>query len=42
MLGAKLDWQGLDVAAAMVGEEDIESLVVRLVAIRDWQEANRD
>lgn len=37
-----LDWQALETVAAMLGAEDVESLVVRLVAIRDWQQQNRD
>lgn len=41
-MGGALDWQALELVAALMGIEDIDSLVVRLVAIRDWQAANRD
>ncbi|MFI0609118.1 MAG: hypothetical protein ACH37Z_14670 [Anaerolineae bacterium] len=32
-----LEWAGLETAAALVGIEDIETLVAQLVVIRDWQ-----
>ncbi len=35
-----LDWQALPIVAEMIGVTDIETLVVQLVAIRDWQRDN--
>lgn len=37
-----LEWPALETVADMLGVEDVESFVVRLVAIRDWQQQNRD
>lgn len=37
-----LDWAALETVAALLGVEDIEPFVVRLVAIRDWNAENRD
>lgn len=41
-MGGTIDWTALPVVAEMLGAEDIEPLVRRLAAIRDWQDENRD
>jgi hypothetical protein len=41
-MGGALDWSALPVVAEMLGVDDIETFVVRLAAIRDWQQNNRD
>jgi hypothetical protein len=41
-MGGATDWTALPVIAEMLGVEDIELLVYRLAAIRDWQAENRD
>lgn len=35
-----LDWNAMPVVAEMIGAGDIETLVVSLVAVRDWQRDN--
>lgn len=35
-----LDWSALPVVAEMLGVHDVESLIVGLVAVRDWQRDN--
>lgn len=37
-----MDWAALETVAEIIGADDIEKLVIRLVAIRDWQNANKD
>lgn len=37
-----LQWEALETVAALLGIEDIESFVVRLAAIRDWHQQNRE
>ena len=41
-MGGAIDWTALSVIAEMLGVEDVEAFVVRLAAIRDWQQNNRD
>ncbi len=41
-MGGQIDWAALPVIAEMMGAEDIEPLIVRLAAIRDWQAENRE
>lgn len=40
-MGGQIDWTGIEVVAEMLGEEDLEALIWRLAAIRDWQQDNR-
>jgi hypothetical protein len=42
LMGGAIDWTALSVIAEMLGVEDVEAFVVRLAAIRDWQQNNRD
>jgi hypothetical protein len=42
LMGGQIDWAALPVIAEMMGAEDIEPLIVRLAAIRDWQAENRE
>jgi hypothetical protein len=37
-----VEWTGLEVVAEMLGIHDIESLVVDLATIRDWQNRSKD
>jgi hypothetical protein len=37
-----MEWAALDTVAALLGIEDVEPFVVRLIAIRDWQNENRN
>lgn len=41
-MGGVIDWQGLEVLAAMHGVEDIDVLIDQLVAIREFQELKRN
>lgn len=41
-MGGAIDWTALPVVAEMLGVDDIEPFVARLVAIRDWQARQRD
>lgn len=36
MLGAKLDWNGLEVISEILGITDIELLISQLIIIRDY------
>ena len=35
MLGAKVDWAGLELVAEVLGIQDIEALITDLLTIRD-------
>lgn len=37
-----LKWSALPVVAEMLGIDDIEAFIARLVTIRDWQRNNRE
>lgn len=41
-MGRTLDWQALETVCALLGVEDVDMLVIRLAAIRDWAEDNRN
>lgn len=41
-MGGALDWTALPVIAEITGAADIETLIAQLVAIRNWQQENRD
>jgi hypothetical protein len=41
-MGGQIDWQAIDLITELVGEEDIETFIVRLARIRDWRRDNRD
>ena len=36
-----LDFSGLEIVAEILGVEDVESLLIRLLAIRDFQSDNK-
>lgn len=35
-----LDWNALPVVAEMLGVRDVESFIIALAALRDWQRNN--
>jgi hypothetical protein len=41
-MGGQIDWAGLEIVAELQGEQDIEALICRLAAIRNWKAENRD
>ena len=41
-MGGTMDWAALPVIAEILGVDDMESFIQRLVAIRDWQAENRE
>lgn len=36
-MDGKIDWDGLELVADLLGIEDLEILVEQLTALRDWQ-----
>jgi hypothetical protein len=42
LMGGTMDWAALPVIAEILGVDDMESFIQRLVAIRDWQAENRE
>lgn len=40
-MGGTLDWAGLPLVAELLGIDDLETLIVQLAAIRDFQLARR-
>jgi len=35
LMGGRIDWAALDTVSALLGAEDVELLIARLIAIRD-------